>query len=417
MSKLRFNLRSKKSNASSILAKCTIDGARFTYSTGISIPVKIWNDKRMRVTPHLAGMTYAPINARLDNFERIFNAILTELYKGGETPTKENVKHRLDLTLGRIDKEKEMSFNEFIDEFIERRSKDKSYKKESIKIYRAFQKRWGEFCEENTYSFEELDLKLLSNFLNFMNNHENQYADNTINKIIGTSKTILNEASEHGLYSLGAHKSRKYAHGKRPADNIYLTEEEVQSLADLDYSNDARKERVSDIFVLACCTGVRYSDFHQFQVTNLYEIPLDSGKTKLGYRIFTTKTGSHVFIPLKQLALDILHKYDFKLPKIPSNQKMNETLKEIAKDAGLSEVQVKTTFRNGRPYRKELYKYERVSTHTARRSFATNAYKSGAPIASIMKITGHKSIDTFMSYISIKEEENAQLMSNHHFFK
>lgn len=64
-----------------------------------------------------------------------------------------------------------------------------------------------------------------------------------------------------------------------------------------------------------------------------------------------------------------------------------------------------------------LEKWQLITTHTARRSFATNAFLAGVPTISIMKITGHKSELVFMHYIKISSEQNALLMLEHDHFK
>ncbi len=61
-------------------------------------------------------------------------------------------------------------------------------------------------------------------------------------------------------------------------------------------------------------------------------------------------------------------------------------------------------------------KYELLTVHTARRSFATNAYLEDVPILSIMKITGHKTEKAFLKYIKISQEDNANKLINHKFF-
>jgi integrase len=62
-------------------------------------------------------------------------------------------------------------------------------------------------------------------------------------------------------------------------------------------------------------------------------------------------------------------------------------------------------------------KYTLVSTHTARRTGATNMYLSGIPVARIMLLTGHKTEQSFFRYIRIEREENAKTLSEHPFFK
>ena len=62
-------------------------------------------------------------------------------------------------------------------------------------------------------------------------------------------------------------------------------------------------------------------------------------------------------------------------------------------------------------------KFELISSHTARRSFATNAYLQNVPTISIMKITGHRTEKSFLKYIKISQEDNANKLISHPFFK
>ena len=95
---------------------------------------------------------------------------------------------------------------------------------------------------------------------------------------------------------------------------------------------------------------------------------------------------------------------------------MNDYLKEIGKLAEINEpVQISIT-RGGKTAKEMFKKYELITTHTARRSFATNAYLMDIPSISIMKITGHKTEKSFMKYIRISQEENANKLINHPFF-
>ena len=87
----------------------------------------------------------------------------------------------------------------------------------------------------------------------------------------------------------------------------------------------------------------------------------------------------------------ILEKYGYNLPRPIANQKFNEYVKEVAKLAGLKE-------------------WQRVTAHTARRSFATNLYKRDFPTLMIMRITGHQTEKAFLTYIKVTEDENAERM-------
>lgn len=130
-------------------------------------------------------------------------------------------------------------------------------------------------------------------------------------------------------------------------------------------------------------------------------------------RIKIQKTGQHVVIPFHPIVKSIIEKYDGKLPKAYNNSTINSELKHIAKQAEFNStiIQVRT---HGTKRKETIYeKWQLVSSHCARRSFATNLFKQGFPAISIMKITGHKSEKTFMRYIKVTEDEVATMLEQH----
>ena len=112
----------------------------------------------------------------------------------------------------------------------------------------------------------------------------------------------------------------------------------------------------------------------------------------------------------------IFEKYDYQFPKPISNQKYNEFLKDIARMAGITTPVTRTRTIVGKLTTTTVPKYELVTSHTARRSFATNAYLADVPNLEIMKITGHKTEAAFLKYIRISAEESAKKMAKHSHF-
>jgi len=131
----------------------------------------------------------------------------------------------------------------------------------------------------------------------------------------------------------------------------------------------------------------------------------EKGKTKAG----------KVVIPLRPEVAKLIKKYDYKLP-VTSNQKTNDYIKQVCKMVGIEEAIPIKKSSNGKIYEVMSPKYKEVTVHTARRSFATNAFLNDIPSIAIMKITGHQTEKAFLSYICISAEENANKMMQHSFF-
>ncbi len=163
------------------------------------------------------------------------------------------------------------------------------------------------------------------------------------------------------------------------------------------------------MFIIACYSGLRFSDLRTLKSENIID-----GSNFI--KIKTEKTGEFVIIPMHRYVREIYLKYNHGLPAIMSNQKMNDYLKEIGEKAKLQEM-IKIGITKGGKIEHETYKkFQLISSHTARRSFATNAYLKNVPSISIMKITGHQTEKVFMKYIRISQEENATKLREHPFF-
>ena len=165
---------------------------------------------------------------------------------------------------------------------------------------------------------------------------------------------------------------------------VYLSIEEINKLKNLELNSNLKKSR--DAFVLMCYIGLRYSDYEKINRNNITDDYLD---------ITMTKTNEQVSIPIHPTALEIIKKYNYNLPKL-SNQKLNNEIKKICKYAGIDDEI------NNRNIKSK--KYELITCHTARRSFATNGYLSDVPVRDLMSITGHKKESTFLNHVQVKRE-------------
>ena len=111
--------------------------------------------------------------------------------------------------------------------------------------------------------------------------------------------------------------------------------------------------------------------------------------------------------------LEIWRKYNGVLPQSISNQKFNDYIKEVCKLAKIDSTELKSITKGGLRAQHSFKKYDLITSHTARRSFATNLYLSGFPAISIMAITGHKTERAFMAYIRVTERQHSELLRKH----
>ena len=267
----------------------------------------------------------------------------------------------------------------FIEELIQNTSK----KPNTIKNYKQALVKLQDFKKETRkpVDFENITLEFYNDFTKFLN--KKGYSTNSIGGFIKNVKVFMNEATDRGLNKNLEYLNKRFKVIEEHADTIYLTEVEILKLYELDLSNNERLEKVRDLFIVGCYTGLRFSDLEQVNRDNFIK-----GNSQI--KIKTQKTGETVVIPVHKFVKHINDKYESVLPNSISNQKMNDYLKEIAQLAGLEDSVLISITKGGKRVQESFFKYELVSTHTARRSFATNLYLADVPSITIMKITGIK---------------------------
>jgi integrase len=181
---------------------------------------------------------------------------------------------------------------------------------------------------------------------------------------------------------------------------------ELEHLASMNLRGHLAKVR--DICLIGAGTGQRFSDFSRYTPNNFYRtinnIPILS--------VISTKTDTPAKIPLNIFPwlLPVLEKHQYATPKI-SMQKFNDGIKVLCEKAGFDENILKVEQYMGRKARvvkSYVPKYEEVSSHICRRSFATNMYKRGYRLSQIMPMTGHSTESQLRQYIGIDNEMNAE---------
>ena len=291
---------------------------------------------------------------------------------------------------------------DFINDMVSKKNKSKSY----VSQYNVLAKHITEFsdkmnCIIYTNSITE---DFLEDFICYL--RDKNMRNNTVKGLIEKVKAMAKKAGNYG-YAVN-----------RTFDEVSIPEEDTCSVAlsmnditRIYYFNGLKKkeEKIRDLFIVGCLTGMRYSDYSTLTSENIQN-DIIVKKTK--------KTGVTVHVPIHAYIREIIKKYNGELPTDISIQHFNRSIKPICKKIGLNE-KVVFTRTVGHEIVTESYElWQVVSSHTARRSAATNMYNSGKMTTlQIMLITGHTTEKNFFRYIKISREENAKALANNIFFR
>jgi len=422
--KIDYFIRSKKEAEVAKIYIRFSNGSKFNLRalTPKQINPKFWNngdseeeDNRGRKLPKKKGKVRQRTEfIDSEDFQNDLNDLENHIKKSFEKETfQENINK--DWLLTSIDKhyhpEKYEDKNpktlfEFIQYFIDNSHKRLNPKTDNPVCYKMrreyivtfdYLKKFAKKYKEP--DFVDIDLEFYQDFIAFL--RKNNLATNTIGKKIQTLKIFLNEAKEQELNPYNKYKSKKFSTLSEKTDNIYLNESELTQFYEYDFSDKPRLERVRDTFIFGCWIGQRYSDWSSVSKDNIKGDFLE---------LTQHKTGEKVVIPLHFTTKEILLKYDGKLPKLITNQKFNDYLKEAARIVGIESKHEKKKMSNGRQITKHVPKYELMGSHTARRSFCTNNYLKGIPTITIMSVSGHASESSFLGYIKADKKEHATKM-------
>lgn len=411
MAKVKFILKEPSSKKETLVYLIfNYQYKRFKYSTSEKINPVFWNLKSNRAKESKRFPQYPEFNSRLDILENALNNAFRKMLNNGVQPNNSLLKKELEFELdGKILNQRKKTLFEFISNFILENENIKQ--KSTISVYKTTLKHLQNYTQKKNKSldFNNLNLVFYNDFTKYLS-QDLEMSTNTIGKYIKTIKTFLNEATERDLNTNLDFRKSKFKTTHEETDSIYLSLEELKIIEEKDLSFNPSFEKVKDLFLLGCFTGLRFSDFSQIKKENILE-------KKSLIQIRTQKTNEKISIPINSVVKKILKKYNNSIPKPYSNQIMNRHLKEVIELCEIDTPTEVTITKANKKQKNIVPKYKLVSTHTARRSFATNCYLADIPSISIMKITGHKTEKSFLKYIRITQEENANKLLNHPFFK
>lgn len=254
-----------------------------------------------------------------------------------------------------------------------------------------------------TLTSKNINYQMLEGFDNYLK--DENLRKNSIRSIFNCLHFIIKKINQRGFEV--NESTYDYNVKSEETTAVSLSLDEIKRI----YEYNPRNRNVAiikDLFVVGCLTGMRFSDYSRLTSLNISG-NLITRKTR--------KTGAIVSVPIHHVVKEIIEKYGGAFPEYTdSAQNFNLRLKNICKRVGINNKILEEYTQGHKVVRKMVKKYELIRSHTARRSFATNAYLAGIPIARIMLMTGHKTEESFFRYIKIQKKENAILLSKHPFF-
>lgn len=455
----------KTSNNSDVSLTVYIKNRPLSLNTYISLKVKMpakeWSDDAQlpkkssdeRPVALLNNLSYAELAKKIMAIKRelsamednqtldiiqarsIIKRIMNEEYFA--TPQNATEPEKLHVTL-----------MEWIAEFIRQCQDGERLKRRStrnispgtIKSYRGTLAQLEEYQKKRhkVIDFDNVTLDFYDDWRKFFlsktdkNGNPRPYSPNTIGRHVKNLKTFMFAAEEMKLTTTNEFKSNRFSADSIDVENVYITEERLQELYEVDFEDEQDVKRLmelapneeerevikeqlarrtpkllneaKDIFVVGCLTGQRVSDYKRINKTMFKK--LSDGNDYIYLQ--QDKTWKWIYIPLDLRVRVILNKYNGKLPFI-YDQDLNERIKVVGRlmgwreNAGITELKGMMQV----PTKKKFY--ECIKTHTARRTFATNAYKRKISLSSIMVITGHSSEKMLRKYLKLDNEERAML--------
>ncbi|MBO9699928.1 MAG: site-specific integrase [Sporocytophaga sp.] len=374
------------------------------FSSRIKVKPECWNDKKQIVDSkkeikrikanesvlkdieNTDNLTNALLKSKKANIESIVRRFQYE----GKEPSIYLVKEEYEKNFKNKNEEKtpEKDFFTLYDEYLTKIKNLKSLSSynqaQTLKVHLVD---FFEFNKEKP-RLEKIDYKFYENFIQFLyadikkRNKKGEIVErlglhnNSVGINIKNLKFFLTHLAN--IKITVNEDFKKFKVFKEKGTIVFLTQQELEILYNLDLAKNASLEKVRDLFIFQCSTGLRFSDLKRVGPEHIFENTI---------RMMAHKTKKAIKVPLTPKALAILQKYNYELPII-SEQKQNSSLKTLCKKAGFTSKVEVPFYKAGNKEYKKYFKYELISTHCAVRTFITHCGERGITAKVVSEITG-----------------------------
>ena len=415
-----FTLESRKKDGVLIVENVPIRmrvnfaSKRIEFTTGYRIDAAKWDSDKQRVRNGCTNklkQSASEINASLLGYYTEVQEIFKKFEVEDIMPTPEQIKEAFNALHKPIEEVKQRkstpnAFYKAFDEFVRDCGRQNDWTDSTYEKFAAVKNHLMNFRDGLTFEF--FDEKGLNDYVTYLRDVK-EMRNSTIGKQLSFLKWFLRWAFKKGVHQNNAYDSYKPKLKSTQKKIIFLTWEELNKLREFEIPAAKQAlDRVRDVFLFQCFTGLRYSD-----VFNLRRSDIKGDHIE----VTTVKTSDSLIIELNKHSKAILDKYkdvafeDDKVLPVITNQKMNDYLKELAELAGIDEPVRQTYYRGNERIDEVTPKYALLGTHAGRRTFICNALALGIPPQVVMKWTGHSDYKAMKPDIDIADDIKANAMS------
>ena len=415
-----FALESRKKNGVPVVENVPIRmrvvfaSKRIEFTTGYRIDVAKWDADKQRIKNGCSNklkQSSSEINTDLSKYENDIQDIFKRFEVAEAIPTPEQIKDAFNAKYKAPEKEEaeevvKVEFFTIFDEFVKDCGVQNNWTHATYEKFTAVKNHLSTFKSDITFDF--LDEYGLNSYVGYLRDTRDM-RNSTIGKQLGFLKWFLRWGTKKGYTTNLAYNTFKPKLKNTAKKVIFLTWGELTQLREFKISDSKQYlERVRDVFLFLCFTGLRYSD-----VFNLRKSDIKANHIE----ITTVKTADSLIIDLNNHSRAILEKYkdvhfeDYKVLPVITNQRMNDYLKELAQLAGIDEAVRETYYKGNERIDIVTPKYALLGTHAGRRTFICNALSLGIPANVVMKWTGHSDYKAMKPYIDVADDIKANAMS------
>ena len=417
-----FTLESRKKDGVLIVENVPIRmrvnfaSKRIEFTTGYRIDATKWDSDKQRVRNGCTNklkQSASEINASLLEYYTEIQSIFKRFEVEDVMPTPEQIKEAFNALHKPVSEEPKpkkealpCDFFQVFDDFVEDCGRQNNWTDSTFEKFAAVKNHLTNFREGLTFEF--FDERGLNDYVGYLRDVK-EMRNTTIGMQLSFLKWFLRWAFKKGLHQNNAYDSYKPKLKSTQKKIIFLTWEELNKLREFEIPAAKQAlDRVRDVFLFQCFTGLRYSDVFNLRRSDIKDAHIE---------VTTVKTSDSLIIELNNYSKAILDKYkdvafeDDKALPVITNQKMNDYLKELAELAGIDEPVRQTYYRGNERIDEVTPKYALLGTHAGRRTFICNALALGIPPQVVMKWTGHSDYKAMQPYIDIADDIKANAMS------